>query len=146
MNTGVMLAFLPTNTDWCKQDLPHVTLVYCGTTDQLKPSDQNALSKDALTVAQTTDPFSTVVTGVEVFGQGTMNQPKVDVLTLYLSPKLLLARQLVEKWNASQYKNYEPHATVGPEGSATGTLPTVLYFDRLLMAWGDKQLIFPLYR
>lgn len=141
MSNGVMLAYLPTNTDWCKQDLPHMTLVYCGTTDDLQPSDQNSLAKDCLSAARITGAFALPVTGVEVFGEAGQ---EVDVLTLYSSREVLLARQLVEKWNASQFKDFKAHATIGPKGSAAGTLPMVLFFDRLMLAWGDQQMIFPL--
>lgn len=141
MNNSIMIAYLPTNTDWCKQDLPHMTLVYCGTTDQMKPGDQNALMKDALSAGAITSAFASIVTGLDTFGEG---GDKVDVLTLYPSPELLRARQLVERWNASQFKDFAPHATIGPEGSFSGTFPTVLYFDRIMVGWGDQQTIFPL--
>lgn len=141
MNTGVMIAYLPTNTEWCKQDLAHMTLVYAGTTDQLKPTDQNALMKDALSAAAITNAFAAIVTGIETFGEG---GEEVDVLTLYPKPDLLRARQLVERWNASQYKDFAPHATIGPKGSLVGTFPPVLYFDRIMVAWGDQQTVFPL--
>lgn len=142
MNTSAMIAYLPTNTDWCKQDLPHMTLVYAGDITKLQPSDQNALTKDALSAGSITKAFATIVTGLETFGEGL---EQVDVLTLYPGPELLRARQLVEKWNASQYKDFAPHATIGPKGSFSGTFPTVLYFDRIMVAWGDQQTIFPLH-
>lgn len=140
MSTSVMIAFLPTQTDWCKQDLPHLTLVFCGQIVDLPLTALNAIAKDAATVARTTKPFSLDVTGVEVFG----DEEKVDVLTFYSTPQLDLARTMVEKWNASQYKEFKPHATIGPEGSADGIIPTRLYFEQLLVAWGNRHLIFPL--
>lgn len=144
MNDGVMISFLPTNTDWCRQDFPHMTLVYCGTIEGLKPTALNELAKDAISVANLimTGPFKLNVTGVEVFGQDP--DPKVDVLTLYPTPQLLLARNLVEKWNASQHQDFNPHATIGPEGSAWGNLPANLYFDRIAVSWGPKYMYFQL--
>lgn len=140
MSTGVMLAFLPTDGSWCQQPLPHLTLVYCGTIEELPITSFNELAKDAITVALQTNPFSLDVTGIEVFGE---NDEKVDVLTLKAIPPLLTARHLVEGWNASQHP-FNPHCTIGPEGSAQGILPTRLYFDRILVGWGNRSLIFPL--
>jgi 2'-5' RNA ligase len=140
---GVMLAFLPTNTEWCKQELPHMTLVYCGTTEEVSEAMFSDIAKDSLLVANMMrHPFSLDVTGVEVFG-GNGDGPKVDVLRLGPTPQLVLARRLVQHWNASQHP-FNPHATVGPEGSAEGELPTQLFFDRILASWGPKKLIFRL--
>lgn len=143
MSTGVMLAFLPTDGSWCQQPLPHLTLVYAGTIQDLAETVLNELAKDALTVARQTRPFSLDVTGIEVFGGDSEDNPKVDVLTLQPTPSILAARHLVENWNASQHP-FNPHVTVGPEGSASGNLPTQLYFDRILVAWGNRNLVFPL--
>lgn len=140
MSTGAMLAFLPTDGSWCQQSLPHLTLVYCGTIEELPLSSFNELAKDAITVARQTSPFSLDVTGVEVFGE---DDEKVDVLTLRAISPLLAARHLVEGWNASQHP-FNPHCTIGPEGSAQGILPTRLYFDRILVGWGNRTLSFPL--
>lgn len=135
-----MLAFIPTDGSWCQQPLPHLTLVYGGTIEDLEPPVFNELAKDAITVARQTSPFSLDVTGVEVFGE---DDEKVDVLTLQPTPPLLAARQLVEKWDVSQHP-FSPHCTIGPEGSAEGVLPTRLYFDRILVGWGNRDLSFPL--
>lgn len=140
MNDGVMIAYLPTTTYWCRQEFPHMTLVYCGTVDDLKPTALNELAKDAISVARLTGPLMLNVVGTDVFGD---ENEKVDVLRLYPTPQLILARQLVEKWNASQHP-FNPHATVGPEGSAWGDLPTNLYFDRLAVSWGTKNMLFQL--
>lgn len=142
MSDGVMIAFLPTDGSWCKQDLPHMTLVYAGTTDELAPTAFNELAKDAVSVARLTGPFTLDILGVDVFG----DEPKVDVLRLHPTARLLTARQLVERWNASEYKEFSPHATVGPEGSAEGDVPPQLYFDRIMVGWGYKRLVFPLNR
>lgn len=143
MSTGVMLAFVPTDGSWCQQPLPHLTLVYCGTIDDIPLTAFNELSKDAITVARQTAPFSLDVTGIEVFGGDGEDNPKVDVMTLQPTPSLLAARQIVEKWNASQHP-FNPHCTIGPEGSAQGVLPTQLYFDQILVQWGNRSLAFRL--
>lgn len=140
MNNGVMLAFLPTDGGWCKQPLPHMTLVYAGTIDDVSYTAFGDLCKDALSVARVLRrPFPLSVTSVEIFG----NEQKVDVLKLEPTPELLLARKLVEYWNASEYP-FTPHSTIGPEGSAEGELPTQLYFDRILATWGPRNLTFRL--
>lgn len=142
MADGVMIAFLPTNTDWCRQELPHLTLVYAGDKDELRDSALSDLAKDAMSVARLTGAFSLEVTGVETFGD---DAEKVDVLTLYPTPQLLLARKMVEGWNASQYKDYKPHATIGPEGSALDIIvPSRIGFDRVVVSWGDKHVTFRL--
>jgi 2'-5' RNA ligase len=139
MSTGVMIAFLPTDTSWCKQDLPHLTLVYCGEITSLPITAFNEIAKDAISVARFMPPFSLQVTGVEVFGEG----EKVDVLTFKPTNQLLRAREMVEHWNASEHE-FSAHATIGPEGSAEGVLPTELYFDRIIVEWANRQLTFRL--
>lgn len=159
---GIMIAYLPEDGSWCKQDLPHMTLVYAGTIDERAESDFNALAKDAISAARITGPLSLPVTSVEEFGEG---EDAVDVLVLYPNPQLLLARKLVEHWNKSQYTDYMPHATIGPAGSALAesvpyydmgseisesryqmmrrsTLPDRLYFNRIAAVWGDKKMVF----
>lgn len=135
-----MIAYLPTEGGWCKQPLPHMTLVYAGTLAEHDYSDFNQLAKDAISVSRLTPPFSLDVTGVEVFGE----EDKVEVLTLSTTPELIRARELVEYWNASEYRDFKPHATVGPLGSARGVLPTKLYFDRIMVAFGNENMTFRL--
>jgi 2'-5' RNA ligase len=140
MTTGVMIAFLPTTDGWYKgPDFAHMTLVYAGEIVSLPLSAFNEIAKDAITVARTMPPFRLPITGVEVFGEG----EKVDVLTMQSTPALLRAREMVEKWNASQHE-FAPHVTIGPEGSAEGILPTELYFRDIIVEWGNRQLRFPL--
>lgn len=143
MSTGVMIAFLPSgDTSWCKQDLPHLTLVYAGDIADLPPTAFNELAKDAISVARMTKPFTLDVLGIDVFGSD--ETEKVDVLSMQKTPALYTARRIVEHWNASEYKELSPHVTVGPQGSADGVIPTKIYFDRLLAAWGNRQLTFQL--
>jgi len=140
MSDGIMIAYLPTDGSWCKQPLPHMTLVYAGTLQDHDYSTFNRLAKDAITASRLSGPFSLEVTGVEVFG----DEEKVDVLTLSSTPELIRARQLVEGWNMSQHSEFKPHATVGPIGSARGVLPTKLYFDRIMVAFGNEDMTFRL--
>lgn len=144
MNDGVMLAFVPAGgEEWCKQPDPHMTLVYAGIIDDVSYAAFGDLAKDALTVARILRrPFALDVEGIEQFG-GNDDGPRVDVLKLRSIPELEAARRYVQQWNASQHP-FTPHATIGPEGSAEGVLPTKLYFDRIEAVWGPKKLIFRL--
>lgn len=140
MSDGIMIAYLPSDGSWCKQPLPHMTLVYAGTLQDHDYSRFNQLAKDAIVAARLTAPFSLNVTGIEVFG----DEEKVDVLTLSTTPELLRAREFVEHWNASEHREFKPHATVGPIGSARGVLPTKLHFDRIMVAFGNEEMTFQL--
>lgn len=162
MSDGTLIAFLPENGSWCKQDFPHMTLAYGGELSDMQDSDLNAMAKDAISAARITGPFSLPVTSVDQMGEG---EDEVDVLTLYPTPQLLLARNLVEHWDKSEFKEFKPHATIGPVGSAfsdsvpyydqgydvsesryqmmkKSTLPDRLYFNRIAVCWGDKKLVF----
>jgi 2'-5' RNA ligase len=163
MSTGqCMIAYLPSDGSWCKQELPHMTLVYGGKTSDRSESDFNAMVKDAVTAARMTGSFSLEVTGVEEFGE---DDEAVDVLTFYPTPRLLLARSSVKHWNASQYTDYKPHGTIGPAGSAAEMqynyeqssryldedgrrrrdgLPLSVFFNRVGIFWDDKKIIFRL--
>jgi len=141
MSDGIMIAYLPTDGSWCKQPLPHLTLVYAGTLQDRNYSDFNQIAKDAILLTRVTPPFSLDVTGVEQFGD---DDERVDVLTLSTTPELIRARELVEYWNMSEHKEFNPHATVGPVGSARGVLPTKLYFDRIMVAFGNEDMVFRL--
>jgi hypothetical protein len=153
MSDDAMIAFLPVDGSWCKQDFPHMTLVWGDSIDNLQPSDFNALAKDAISITRMTGSFNLSVVGVDELGEG---MDKVDVLTLYPTPQLLLARNIVEHWDKSGF-DFNPHATIGPAGSAAAiveatpvysegyrrqALPTKLYFNRVAACWGDKRMIF----
>lgn len=144
MNDGVMLAFIPAGgEEWCKQPDPHMTLVYAGTMDDITYPMFGEMAKDALTVARMLRrPFQLDVVGVDQFG-GNADGPVVDVLKLSMTPEVEMARRYVNHWNRSDHP-FSPHATIGPEGSAEGILPTKLYFDRIEAVWGPKKLIFRL--
>lgn len=138
-NLGAMIAFLPTTSEWCELDLPHMTLVYAGTIDKLPPSAFNALAKDAAALSMLTNPFALTVRDVDVFG----DEEKVNVLRFRLTPELLAARRYVERWNASEHP-FNPHATIGPATSFVGIRPNVVGFNRIMVGWGDEQITFNL--
>lgn len=141
---GVMIALLPITSDWCQIELPHMTLVYCGKISDLKPSSFNELVKDASALAAISKPLTLRVTGCEVFGGG--EDERVDVLRLLLTPELASMRRFVEKWNASEYKEFKPHCTIGPAGQNYGPKPTYLAFDKICVEWGDEMVSFNLTR
>lgn len=143
MNNGVMIAYLPVNSEWCRQPLPHLTLVYCGTIDDLIPSAYNRLAKDAISAGMITGPLTLEVTGVDVFGD---DAEKVDVIKLHATPRLLTARKIVEDWNASEHP-FDPHATIGPVGLANDVIiPPFIFFDRIMVGWGEERMVFNLSR
>lgn len=136
-----MIALLPTNCDWAKVDLPHLTLVYSGEIADLEPTDFNRLAKDASSLAMMNKPLTLTVNGVEVFGEG---QERVDVLTLQMTPQLEAMRHVVEDWNQSEYDDYKPHVTIGPPGSHVMLpfIPQTVSFDCIYVGWGDQCLTF----
>jgi 2'-5' RNA ligase len=139
---SVMVALLPMTTDWCKIELPHMTLVYAGLVDDLKPTAFNEISKDAASLAMLSSPITLQVTGVETFGDP---QDLVDVFCLRATSELVAMRRMVEHWNASEFP-FKPHATIGPVGSRQllPYVPGYLAFDRVSVVWGDDQLTFRL--
>lgn len=143
MSTGMMIAYLPAdpNPAWCLQDLPHMTLVYAGQSEDHPPSFFNELTKEALTVARQFGGFVLDVTGIEEYGEGA---DAVDVLELYPTPQLLMARRVVEKYNASSYKDFKPHATIGPAGSANqlSSIPSRIAFHTLGVFDGTRKITF----
>jgi hypothetical protein len=153
MADDAMIAFLPVDGSWCKQDFPHMTLVHAGPIADRNEEEFNRLAKDALSAGRLTGVFNLCVTGVEELGT---DQP-VDALIVYPTPQLLQARKMVADWDTGEFPDYKPHLTIGPAGSATlmtqnpsgyslgymnQSLPTKVYFNRIAACWGDKRLIF----
>lgn len=141
---GVMIAFLPTTDDWCKIALPHMTLVYAGTVDKLKPTDFNTLAKDAASLASLASPFFLRVVARETFGTP---GDEVDAFRLQPTTELWAMRRFVEGWNQSQHP-FNPHVTIGPVGSGNSldVVPRVIGFNRVYVGWGDESLTFNMTR
>lgn len=139
--TSAMIALLPIVSDWCKIELPHMTLVYAGELETLQPTEFNEMAKDAASLSMLSSPITLRVSGVETFG----DTDKVDVLRFVPSSEVLAMRRAVEHWNASEFP-FKPHATIGPVGSFVQYPPTYVAFDRIAVAWGDELLTFWLRR
>jgi 2'-5' RNA ligase len=115
---SAMIALLPITTDWCQIKLPHMTLVYAGETDKLKPTDFNELAKDACSIAMLSRSITLEVIGKEVFGNWTDNPAdQVDVFRLRPTSELMAMRRMVDQWNASEHP-FNPHVTIGPTGTS----------------------------
>lgn len=142
-NEGVMIALLPTNTEWCKIDVPHMTLVYAGKKSEHPITSFNELAKDAASLAMMCSPIHLKVIGTDVFGSD--DEEKVNVLRFQPTPELMAMRHAVEDWNASEHP-FRPHATIGPVSSFLPDIPLALYFDKIAVGWGDEYLTFWLKR
>ena len=135
---SVMVALLPTTVDWCHIALPHLTVVYVGEKADLRPSIYNELAKDAVSVAQTYEEVDLQVNRVRTFGGG--RDPFVDALTFEPTPTLLQIRKKFERWNGSEFP-FNPHATIGPVGSAQ-KIPDSVLFDRISVCWGREMVTY----
>jgi 2'-5' RNA ligase len=134
---GVMIALLPTSADWCKIDLPHLTLVYAGSKNDLRPTDFSELAKDTAMLAQLSSPLGLQVMSKDRFGDA----GDTDVFKLQPSTQLWAMRRAVERWNKSSYP-FNPHVTIGPAGTFVEVVPRYIRFDRMMLAWGTDQLTF----
>lgn len=139
---SVMIALLPSTSEWCKLKVPHLTLVYCGEidVDELRPSMFNELAKDALSLAIACPSLTLEVLDHEILGE----EEKVDTFLLRPTPALLAMRKAVEQWNRSSWVGFTPHVTIGPVGSFTGDIPEEITFDRIMVSWGTENLIYQL--
>lgn len=138
-----------------------MTLAYGGETADMAQSDFNKMAKDAISAGRVTGSFSLQVMGVEEFG---VDADAVDALTFHTTPQLLVARRMVEPWDTGEFKDYRPHATIGPVGSAVqnglvrgepwdepvsyrsrrDSLPLSLWFNKIVVCWNDDKLVFNL--
>lgn len=136
---SVMLALLPTTSEWCQIDLPHMTLVYVGEIPDLKPTLHNELAKATLSLAMTCHPVTVSVLGRDVFGDN--DQDQVEVLLLDPSPELIAMYNIVRLWDGGEH-SFNPHVTVGPKGTVVKDVPSTITFDRVIVSWGDKDLVY----
>ncbi len=143
--SGAMVALLPITDEWCKIKCPHLTVVYAGDVKDLRPSDFNEMAKEAADIALFCPPLTLTVTGQQVFGDGSQDNPAVDVFTLRPSQELLAIRRRLEGWNKSDFP-FAPHVTIGPhvDGSYMPPeyQPRLIAFNRLIVSFGDQDLVF----
>lgn len=144
-NDGVMVALLPIISDWPNLEFPHLTLAFAGSASDLSPSDKDGLSKAALSIALMSRPITLRTLTKDVFGQGTDDSPKVDVLRFHPNLELLKMRAIVEDWDVSDF-SFNPHLTVGPEGSWNGVAPVFVAFDKVAFVVGNEAQEFQLHR
>lgn len=137
---SVMVALLPTTTNWCKIDFPHVTIIYAGEIPELNPSLRNDLAKQALSVTTSFPPLVVDVLAVDEFGSEEM----VDVLLLRPTPELNYFYNKFKMWDNGGHPTFKPHATIGPMGSAKDQVPNVLILDRICVSWGKENLVYAL--
>lgn len=138
--TSVMVALLPTNTEWTNLDLPHLTLVYAGKVADLKTQDYNKLSKQVSDLAGMARPLGLKVVSRELFGDG---EEQVEAFRLRPTYALWAMRRFVQDWNRSEYP-FNPHVTIGPPGTYVENVPRYLRFTKIMLAWGTDQLVFSL--
>lgn len=142
MNDSVMIALLPITTDWCKIDLPHLTLVFAGSKKDLDNGSYNELAKDAASIAQMSRPITLEVINREQFGNWSEDPSDVvDVFRLRLKPELGAMRNVVERWNKSEWP-FNPHVTIGPPGVVVDFTPQYIAFDKIGVFWGKESLVF----
>ncbi len=134
----VMVALRPITTDWCKIALPHLTLVFAGTKQELAPSDFNELAKAVASIAMEFRAITLYSIGLDIFGTGL---DLVEVVKLRPTPTLMMMHRRVSGWNKSNF-GFTPHCTIGPRGSSNGDIPPVLAFDRIMLSWGEEELNF----
>lgn len=137
---SVMIALLPITSDWCRIELPHLTLVYAGPVKDQKPAAFNELAKDASLLATLSRPLTLRTNGTDVFG-GRGYDEQVDVIRLKPTPELMAMRRVVDHWDASEYP-FNPHVTIGPVGQGLPDIPSHIAFNKLCVGWGDEYLHF----
>lgn len=138
LNDGVMVALLPIMSDGMQTDFPHLTLVFAGASGDLTPTSLDGLAKAAASFATWCRPITLRVLTKSVFGEGTQDNPKVDVLQFHPNLDLVKMRSLVDDWDVSKFP-FRPHMTVGPESSWQGTLPRFVAFDRVAFVNGNDR-------
>jgi len=137
----IMVALLPTETYWSTLEYPHLTLVYAGLVNDQPAHVHNELLKVANELAQAHPTMHLYSEGIDVLGPP---DKQVDVVKIKLSTRLFMMRGRLVKYNASEYKEFKPHCTIGPVGSARNNIPEIIVFDRIVVAWGEDRMVYKL--
>lgn len=141
-NDSGMIALLPQTDEWCTIEPAHTTIVYLGKIADLDPNVKEQVIKLVSSLAILTNPFPVKITGQEVFG----TDDKVEVFVLAKIPELSSLRTILDSWDDSEFPNFLPHATIGPEGTIVKDPPMFLMFDRIMVSWGEERITFWLRR
>jgi len=137
------VALLPIISDWSQIEFPHLTLVWAGSASEMSASDKDALNKATFSIATMCRPITLRTLTKDVFGDGTTDNPTVDVLRFHPNLDLIKMRATVEDWNKSTFP-FNPHVTVGPVGTWNGVSPVMVAFDRVAFCIGDDHQEFRL--
>jgi 2'-5' RNA ligase len=141
----VMVALLPIFSDGMQADFPHLTLVYAGRAGSLSAQDLDALGKTAASIAMMSRPVTLRTLTKDVYGEGTEDSPKVDVFRFHPNLEVYKMRNILQDWDVSKFP-FNPHITVGDEGSWTGEVPRMVAFDKVCFAVGGQRQEFQLSR
>jgi 2'-5' RNA ligase len=143
--TSVIVALLPTDDSWCKIEPAHMTMIYVGETTDLQVNRFNELAKDVASIAMLTNPVMAKVMGPDVMGDDEL----VDVFKISPTPEILAIRRMLEEWDNGEFPDFDPHVTIGPQGSyspdwssVNPAYPMYLQFDRISLFWGKERLTF----
>jgi hypothetical protein len=118
-----------------------MTMIYAGETTDLKVNRFNELAKDVASISMLTNPIMAKVIGPDVMGD---DEP-VDVFRISSTPEILAVRRMLEDWHTGEFTDFEPHVTIGPQGSWSNqdfSYPMYLCFDRIMLLWGKDRLTF----
>lgn len=138
--TSVMIALLPMRAEWSRIDIPHLTLVFAGKTEDHTVSSHNELLKDAASISAVSSTLRLETNGTDIFGGN--GDPEVEVLKMKHDAKLWAMRRFVERWNKSEY-DFSPHITVGPPGTIF-EIPNFVIFNQIMVGFGDQRTTFNL--
>jgi 2'-5' RNA ligase len=141
-----MISLLPMTSEWCKQEFPHLTLVYLGDISQTKQFVFMSIAKSVASMSMLSNPINLKTDGVEILGGQDSENPPVDVLRFSPSQELLAMRNFFEDLDSSEFTIFKPHVTLGPAGSFKETPPLMVIFDRIAISWADTTLPFWLRR
>jgi len=138
---SAMIAVLPQTDEWCKIDPAHTTIVYLGKVSELDIVVKDMLIKLVSSVAILTNPFPVKIIGKEILGDD-----RLETFKLANTSELSSLRSIFESWDDSEFPNFKPHATIGPEGTKVQNPPLFLMFDRIMLGWGEERIVFWLRR
>lgn len=139
--TGIMACLLP-DADGARLsslDLPHVTIVYGGKTDEDGRPDRDEMIRTARAFATSTNgPIE-----ARISGAGDLGSEGAQVVFLE-DPLLSDARELFDEFNRSDHAGFLPHMTVDyvdddAPGIRAAAFPNTLKLNRIAVVWGEES-------